>query len=248
MRIYRAGWLVVCGSIGVLGLIVAFTWSLAVIMTIFVCAVLSGWAVALVALNPEDGTRLPRNLRRIVARSAILTGAGVVAFIGLGTLLGAPAAVLLVATTAGGSPYVTTRCVHWLREHGHLSEPAARPPLPDSAQHPREPAPLRITPVDAEWRLEPAELASLSDEALCLAWRGSYSALQRAQSPAQRLRVIEERRGYLDEIERRNAPGMAAWFASGPRAAGDPSRFVLGDSATSSARIDWNDLLHDTDQ
>ncbi|MEV6267356.1 hypothetical protein AB0L64_09325 [Kribbella sp. NPDC051936] len=226
----------------------AFTWSLAVIMTIFVCAVLSGWAVALVALNPEDGTRLPRNLRRIVARSAILTGAGVVAFVGLGTLLGAPAAVLLVATTAGLSPYVATRCVHWLREHGHLSEPAARPPLPDSAQHPREPSPLRITPVDAEWRLEPEELASLSNEALCLAWRASYSALRRTESPAQRLRVVEERRAYLDEIERRNALGMAAWLASGPRAAGDPSRFVLGDSATSSARIDWNDLLHDTDQ
>jgi hypothetical protein len=52
----------------------------------------------------------------------------------------------------------------------------------------------------------------------------------------------------VDEIERRTAHGMAAWLASGPRAAGDPSRFVLGDSAAGRAPIDWDDLLHDTDQ
>jgi hypothetical protein len=81
---------------------------------------------------------------------------------------------------------------------------------------------------------------------LCLAWRASFSALQRANSPVQRLRIVEERRAYLDEIEHRNARGMAAWLASGARAAGDPTRFVLGDSTAGRAPIDWNGLLHDT--
>ncbi|WP_406047119.1 hypothetical protein [Kribbella sp. NBC_00889] len=63
-----------------------------------------------------------------------------------------------------------------------------------------------------------------------------------------RLRIVDERRAYLDEIERRSAHGMAAWLASGPRAAGDPTRFVLGDGAAGRARIDWDDLLHDTDK
>jgi hypothetical protein len=62
------------------------------------------------------------------------------------------------------------------------------------------------------------------------------------------LQIVDERRAYLDEIERRTAHGMAAWLASGPRAAGDPSRFVLGDSAAGRAPIDWDDLLHDTDK
>jgi hypothetical protein len=89
---------------------------------------------------------------------------------------------------------------------------------------------------------------ALSDEALCLAWRSSFSALQKASSPTQQLRIVDERREYLDEIERRTAHGLAAWLASGPRAAGDPSRFVLGDSAAGRAPIDWNNLLHDTDK
>jgi hypothetical protein len=105
---------------------------------------------------------------------------------------------------------------------------------------------LRIEPERQPMpRVEPA---SLSDDALCLAWRASFSALQRADSPSQRLSIVDERRAYLDEIERRNARGMAAWLASGARAAGDPSRFVLEDGPASRHPIDWDDLLHDTDK
>src|SRR5689334_21773454 len=105
MRIYRAGWLAFCSVLGIVGLLVAFTWSLTAIIMVLVCGILSGWVVAMIALNPDGTTRLPRNQRRVVARSAVLTGAGAVAFIGLGSLLGAPTAVLVLAITAGGSPY-----------------------------------------------------------------------------------------------------------------------------------------------
>jgi hypothetical protein len=249
MRIYRVSWLIFCGIIGLLGLIVAFTWSLTVIIMVLVCAVLTGWVVAVVALDPDDTTRPPRDKRRIAARSAGLTGAGALAFIGMGTLLGPPTAVLLLAVTAGGSPYVISRCVHWLREHGHLAEPAPRPSPPNPDDRTPLPPPAGIPPVESDGLPAPrVVLSSLTDDALCLAWRVSFSALRRAESQAQRLSIIEERRAYLDEIERRNAAGLAAWLASGPRAAGDPSRFVLGDGAAGRARIDWNALLHDTDQ
>ena len=245
MRIYRVSWLIFCGIVGLLGLIVAFTWSLTVIIMVLVCAILTGWVVAVVALDPEDTTRLPRDRRRIAIRSAVLTGAVTLAFIGMGTLLGAPTAVLLLAVTAGGSPYVTSRCVDWLREHGHLSEPVPQPTPPNSGDRsPQSPSPGKPDDLPAPSFV----LSALADDALCLAWRASFSALRRAESPAQRLSIIEERRAYLDEIERRNAGGLAAWLASGPRAAGDPSRFVLGDGAAGRARIDWNALLHDTDQ
>ncbi|MFG1912541.1 hypothetical protein [Kribbella sp. NPDC048928] len=245
MRIYRASWLAFCVVLGVPGLLVAFTWSPTPIILVFVCAAFSGWGIAMIVLSPEDTIRIPPHRRGTIAWTAALTGAATVAFIGLGTLLGAMAAVLLLVITAGGSPYATSRCVRWLREHGHLPEPAARPAAP--AHSAPESKPLRIVRVEADRRPEPpAALSSLSDDALCLAWRTSFSALQRAQSAAQRLTVIEERRAYLDEIERRNAHGLAAWLASGPRAAGNPSRFVHDDGAHAS--IDWNELLHDTDQ
>jgi len=249
MKIYRAGWLVFCSILGVLGLLAALTWSLPMLISILVCAALSGWVVAVVALDPDDKTRPRRDKRRIVATSAVLSGAGTVAFIGLGTMLGAPTAVLLVAITAGGSPYVTNRCARWLREHGHLPAAAPRASRPASGERPSGPVSVSIPPIDTDRLPElRVESSALSDDALCLAWRASFSALQRAETPAQRLSVIEVRRAYLDEIERRNAHGMAAWLASGPRAAGDPSRYVLGDGAAGRARINWDELLHDTDQ
>ena len=153
-------------------------------------------------------------------------------------------------SSAGGSPYAIRHCVRWLSEHGHLASPAPRPALPDPAERsPRSARPPISWEPSRTSRAEPHVAPdALSDDALCLAWRASFSALQRAGSPTQRLRIVDERRAYLDEIERRTAHGMAAWLASGARAAGDPSRFVLGDSAAGRAPIDWDDLLHDTDK
>lgn len=68
------------------------------------------------------------------------------------------------------------------------------------------------------------DLMDASD--LCQAWRSSFVALERAKTVASRLRVVEMRALYLDELERRAGPALQAWFSSGPRAAGDPSRYV----------------------
>ena len=250
MRAYRIVWLIFCGALGALGAVMAFTWSLSTVIMLLVLAALMGAVVALVALeNPDGPTRPPRDRRRIVASSTALTAGGTLSFVGLGTLLGAPTAVLLLAITVGGSPYAIRYCHRWLKDHRQLESPAPRPVQPDRA----DPSPESATAPSL--RTEPAQEskphvapAALSDEALCLAWRTSFTALQRASSPTQRLRIVEERRAYLDEIERRTAHGMAAWLASGPRAAGDITRFVVGDSAAGRARIDWDDLLLDTDK
>jgi hypothetical protein len=250
MRAYRVFWWLFCGVLGALGAVMAFTWSLSSVILLLVLAALMGAVVAMVALaDPDDPGRLPRDRRRIVARSTALTAGGTVSFIGLGTLLGAPTAVLLLAIVVGGSPYAIRYSVRWLSEHGHLTS-SSPPPLQldraDRASRSAEAAILGTEPDQASGpQVAPG---ALSEADLCLAWRASFSALQRAGSPAQRLRIVDQRRAYLDEIERRSAHGMAAWLASGPRAAGDPSRFVLGDSAAGRAPIDWDDLLHDTDK
>jgi len=249
MKVYRVFWMVFCGVLGVLGAVMAFTWSLANVIMLVVLAALVGAVVAMVVLaEPDLPSRHPRERRRIVARTTALTAGGTVSFIGLGTLLGAPTAVLLVAIVVGGSPYSIRYCVRWLTEHGHLAT-ASPEPAPDRDNRSSSPAVAPIAGIGPDPETKPYVAPDgLSDEALCLAWRASFSALQKAGSPMQRLRIVDERRVYLDEIERRTTDGMAAWLASGPRAAGDPSRFVLGDGAASRARIDWDDLLHDMDK
>ena len=216
---------------------------------LLVVAALLGAVVAMVALvNPDGPTRLPRDRRRIVAGSTALAASGTVVFIGLGTLLGAPIAMLLLAITVGGSPSAIRFFDRWLRAHGHLPSALPQSAQPDRAVRSSESAKaptVRIEPDQASMpHIAPS---SLSDEALCLALRTSFAALQKVSSPT-RLRIVDERRAYLNEIERRTAHGMAAWLAPGARAAGDPSRFVLGDSAEGRATIDWDDLLHDTDK
>ncbi|MER7243105.1 hypothetical protein [Kribbella sp. NPDC000426] len=247
MKIYRVFWLVFCGVLGLLGAVVAFSWSLANVIMLVVMAALMGSVVAVIVLADPDGpSRSPRERRGIIAVTTALSAAGTLAFIGLGTLLGAATALLLVVVLAALSPYTIRYCVRWLTEHGHL---VAASPAPVHLERADWSATLAIAPI-AETR--PHEEAkpyvapdALSDEALCLAWRASFSALQKAGSPAEQLRIADERRAYLDEIERRTTHGMAAWLASGPRAAGDPSRFVLGDGAAGRARINWDDLFHD---
>ena len=46
---------------------------------------------------------------------------------------------------------------------------------------------------------------------------------------------------YLDELERRNASGFAAWLASGPEAAEDPLPYLTRDHIDTPA-VDWDEL------
>jgi hypothetical protein len=249
MKAYRLVWLSFCGVLGAVGTAVAFTWSLSNVIMLLVLAAITGAVVAMVALeNPDGPTRSRGDRRRIVARGTALTTGGTISFIGLGTLLGAPTAVLLLAIMVGASPDAIRSGLRWLSDHGHLPSTSPQPAHPDPVDRPPASATAAIPGTEPGEESKP-DIApeDLSDDALCLAWRASFSALQRAGSPTQRLRIVEQRRAYLDEIERRSAHGMAAWLASGPRAAGDPSRFVLGDSAAGRAPIDWDGLLHDTD-
>ena len=248
MKAYRVFWFFFCGVLGAFGAFVAVTWSLSTVIMLFICGCVAGGVVAMIVLDPKDETRLPRDSRRIVARSSILAGAGTVGFSGVGVMAGGSTAVLLLSVTAGGSPYAIDYCVGRLRDRGHLSNPVSRPARPDPVERSSGSVAPPISWIEPSRPSEPhVAPAALSDDALCLAWRASFSALQSARSPAERLSVVDERRAYLDELENRNARGMAAWLASGARAAGDPSRFVHGDSVPGHDTIDWDSLIHGTD-
>jgi hypothetical protein len=68
-------------------------------------------------------------------------------------------------------------------------------------------------------------VGELSDEELCLAWRRSFPQLQRTLGADRRQAMVDVRRAYLDELERRHPDSFATWLASNPRAAGNPARF-----------------------
>jgi hypothetical protein len=55
------------------------------------------------------------------------------------------------------------------------------------------------------------------------------------------LATVQERQKYLDELERRNAAGLAAWFASGARVASNPLPYFAQDRANR-ATINWDEL------
>ena len=67
---------------------------------------------------------------------------------------------------------------------------------------------------------------SLTDAQLCLAWRTSFTALQRSKGLAHRGRLVAARQGYLDELERRDPSGFRRWLAAGARPPSDPSKYV----------------------
>ncbi|MDX2973066.1 hypothetical protein [Kribbella solani] len=68
-------------------------------------------------------------------------------------------------------------------------------------------------------------VGELTDDELCLAWRRSFTQLQRAVSADRRQAMVDVRRAYLDELEHRHPDSFATWLASNPRAAGNPARF-----------------------
>ena len=52
------------------------------------------------------------------------------------------------------------------------------------------------------------------------------ASLEATASRRKFMRIVEERGGYLDELERRNPAAFAAWLASGATAAGNPLPYL----------------------
>jgi hypothetical protein len=70
---------------------------------------------------------------------------------------------------------------------------------------------------------------ALTTAELCRQWQDSYKSLRDATTAAARLRIVEARQLYLDELERRDPVGLEAWLGKNASAAGDPSRFLARD-------------------
>jgi hypothetical protein len=214
---YRAGWSVCTNTLIAVGLVCALaTWGwpgpIATILTMAFFVVV----IAAVVL-PGNGLRvLPRLLWRGLCAGTVLTAATGLTVV-FGTL-GLLVVVVAAATTPGlragarrGWNFVTDN-----RDPGALKE---RTELPRQVVVYERPL-LERTP----WL--PEALDSLDDVSLCLAWRSSFVLLEAAASVEDRIAIIEHRQRCLDELQRRNPHGVAAWLSSGARASGNPLPYL----------------------
>jgi hypothetical protein len=205
------------------GIVALMAWSLP--MTIGWWAGASFITVSLlVCLGPDNG---PVQWNVVLSRSllwptALLAPAGLILTLGWTSGLLVTAAGLAAAWEMGWfgrSPH-TARPVkrrHRVGRRRSRAETAAESAVVAAAIRPHviDPAEAVLVVTDA-----------LTDSDLCMAWRSSYVALDRAMDPGAKLRAVEIREVLLDELGRRDAPGLEAWFRSGARAAGGPDRYL----------------------
>lgn len=178
----------------------------------------------LVCLGPDTG---PIQWKVVLLRSmlwptAALAGAGLIVALGWTSGLLVTAAGLAAAWEMGwfGWPPRAARPVKRRRRVGRRRSRAET--AAESVAVAGVINPLVIDPVEAVL----AVTDGLTDSDLCMAWRSSYVALDRAMDPGAKLRAVEIRELLLDELGRRDAPGLEAWFRSGARAAGGPDRYL----------------------
>lgn len=225
---YERIWRAAVGLLATIGVITSLVFvSPATNLAAFLVAV---FTVGAVCLSIGLGRDLPNaDLLRVVPRGAVLGGLGVLAICGYAAAVGART-VMLVLLVVGVSPPV----ISWLRSG--RPEPAADRPRRRTVRLPKASnrqlkAVSAESPAAADWPLPKyltavvRSVGELSDDELCLAWRRSFTQLQRAASADRRQAMVDVRRAYLDELERRHPDSFATWLASNPRAAGDPARF-----------------------
>jgi hypothetical protein len=234
MKAYRVLWLLACVPLAIVGTGVAFVLSPAAFAGLFIAFAAVGIILTLCVVNDYE-KRPPPERRRLVVNSALLGGTTAGAFAGLVVLLGA-GVFLLALLVLVSSPYVVGTFTRWL----------SSVPKPSAAQLNALARPFAyVSPEYVPFQLR-SELGELTDEQLCHGWRASYVALQQRLSPVQVNAIVEERRSYLDELERRNANGFAAWLASGARAAGNPLPYLVG-SRVAHPTINWDELIRGQD-
>ncbi|MFE6508763.1 hypothetical protein ACFVDI_03250 [Nocardioides sp. NPDC057767] len=213
-------WCVVAGMVGVGGLVALMSWSVAATVAWW----LAVWLVAVALWVCQWPEKHPIQWRVVLVRSlpwptVPLAAGGLVVALGVVTGLLVTAMGLAAAWEAGWldrrvreeRPVRTTRRAERRARAGGVVPTAAI-------------GPLIVDPAEAVLEI-PDEV---TDSDLCMAWRSSYVALDRAADPAEKLRAVQIREVLLDELGRRDAPGLEAWFRSGARAAGWPDRYLRG--------------------
>jgi len=236
MKVYRVLWLAVCAPLTMVGLSLGFVF---VPVPLTILAVFFGGLSAIVTwvwlCQSEDAQGPPRARARVIANYALVVGAAVGAVIGFAVLLGA-GVFLLVIVVLASSPWAVSAYGGWL-----LSVPTPSAAQVDTiARALGDASPEYLT-------FQPSlDVDALTDEELCQGWRASYTVLQHQSSATQMAATVAQRQSYLDELERRDPRGFAAWLASGARAPGSPLPYMTRGRVEQPA-INWDELTRGQD-
>jgi hypothetical protein len=225
---YERIWRTAVGALATIGVITALVFvSPSTNLAAFLVA---AFTIGAVSLSLGLGRDLPNtDLLRVVPRGAVLGGLCVLAVCGYAAAVGAGTVTLLLLVV-GVSPPV----VGWLRSGrpprparptGSPRRPVLRAVRRTAKKLPKAPALQQDLPMPKYLAAVVRSVCELSDEELCLAWRRSFTQLQRTISADRQQAMVDVRRAYLDELERRHPDSFATWLASNPRAAGNPARF-----------------------
>ncbi|TWD80868.1 hypothetical protein FB561_1965 [Kribbella amoyensis] len=215
---YRRMWTIGACSLAVLGAACALLFvrpTTAALVVVLSFTIATGAQLS-IRLAHEDGPGVPAHEIISLSLGAAVAVLGVVGY----AMTAGLSTIALLAVVAITSPWVLAYLT---------GTPVSLTGTPRSA--PRSAEQTDEIP-DATIRAKifdptPPDVGELSDEELCRAWRKSFTALGEAVSAPQREAVVNARLAYLDELERRNPESFARWIESGPRAAGDPGRFML---------------------
>lgn len=219
---YDRVWTAVTGGICAAAVVAAFhVWPPLALSAVFLVMGVMCVIVVLPWLPKSDSWTWP------ITKAVVTGGLASWLALGLGHLAGAAGlavgALLVVLAPALLARYSLVATRVGLRPPGR----GPREKVPDPYRSVLPVPALATGDLSAEQQLRGLEVPDLmTDFDLCQAWRSSYVALQRATSVESRLRVVTIRALYLDELERRAAPAVRTWLASGARAASDPSRYL----------------------
>jgi hypothetical protein len=220
---YERLWRAAVGLLATIGVVTSLVFvAPATNLAAFLVAALT---IGAISLSIGLGRDLPNaDLLHLVPRAAFLGGLSVVGICGYSAAVGSGTLALLLLVVGSSPPVVA-----WLRG-SRPEQPRRKIRLPKATKKPGarpEPAPAQDWPMPKYLTAVVRGVGELSDEELCLAWRRSFTQLQRAAGADQRQAMVDVRRAYLDELERRHPESFASWLASNPRAAGDPARFFI---------------------
>ena len=229
MNTYRAVWLVVALWLGAAGMALAINVLPAGLLVVTPLFAGGGVVVALL-LESEPGRVTSRSRAHSLFEAAFVGGVGAGALAGWVALVGV-AGLLLATLVAISSPQALGG---WRRALGWL-------PCPTEAQLEGLARSLACTNPTYVPPPPVSDLALLTHEQLCNAWRDSGTAVRRPATRRSWLRAVEQRGRYLDQLEARQPGFLSAWLSSD---AGDPDGLVLqvDTSRAEPPAINWDDL------
>lgn len=218
-RVHDRVWSAMTGTVIALGLYASVhAWgSMPALATFLSAATLGGVCHLSIASLATPDTVAWRH----ITVGALVVGALTLAVGGLVAIAGSAAVwvMVLLGLTWSGWPALVRRL-----------RPARSSPRTTKPDHPALPEPVAET---GQASLEIPD--RIEDADLCLAWRSSFVALQRATTVESRLRIVLVRALYLDELERSNPAAFVDWLSASPRAATSPRASLAADDGRSAA-------------